>query len=34
MPLAGYEPTTAKSERPQTHGLNSETTGIGFGFYY
>jgi len=34
MPLTGYEPTIPTSEWPQTHALNREATGIGFGFYY
>ena len=29
MPLAGFEPTTPSSERPQTHALDRAATGIG-----
>jgi hypothetical protein len=29
MPPAGFEPTTAASERPQTHVLDRAATGIG-----
>jgi len=29
MPVAGFEPTIPTSERPQTHALDSATTGIG-----
>ena len=33
MPMAGFEPAIAVSERPQTQGLDREATGIGVSIY-
>jgi hypothetical protein len=34
MPLVGFEPTIPARERPQTHALHGEATGIGAGWIY
>ena len=33
MPPVGFEPTVLAGERPQTHALDREATGIGVGSY-
>jgi hypothetical protein len=34
MPLAGFEPATPESERPQTHFLDRATVGVGQSYVY